>query len=75
MRRISLPAAVLRSAAITIMGTAGIPPMEILVDALQKVMAHGASGELPIETQRIPLAEIETAWEQDQQGKRFVVIP
>lgn len=72
---ISLPAAVLRSAPITIMGTAGIPPIEILGDALQKVMAHGASGELQIETQRIPLAEIETAWEQDQQGTRFVVIP
>ena len=72
---ISLPAAVLRSAPITIMGTAGTPPIPTLVDAMQKVMAHGARGDLQIETQRIPLAEIEAAWEQDQQGKRFVVIP
>jgi len=72
---ISLPAAVLRSAPITIMGTAGTPPIPMLVDAMQKVLAHGASGELAIETQRIPLADIEAAWERDQQGKRFVVIP
>ena len=72
---ISLSAAVLRSAPITIMGTAGIPPAGVLFDALQQVLARGASGELHIETQPIPLAEIEDAWNQDQQGKRFVVIP
>jgi hypothetical protein len=66
---------VLRSAPITIMGTAGVPPADVLVDALRQVLARGASGELHIETQRVPLAGIETAWEQDQQGKRFVVIP
>jgi NADPH:quinone reductase-like Zn-dependent oxidoreductase len=32
---ISLPAAVMRSTALTILGTAGIPPHNILVDALQ----------------------------------------
>jgi NADPH:quinone reductase-like Zn-dependent oxidoreductase len=72
---ISLPAAVLRSAPITIMGTAGVPPADLLLDTLRQVLARGASGELHIETQRIPLASIEAAWEQDQQGKRFVVIP
>jgi NADPH:quinone reductase-like Zn-dependent oxidoreductase len=72
---ISLPAAVLRSAPITIMGTGGVPHADVLLDALQQILARGASGELHIETQRIPLAGIEAAWEQDQQGKRFVVIP
>ncbi|MGA2904734.1 MAG: zinc-binding alcohol dehydrogenase family protein [Candidatus Korobacteraceae bacterium] len=72
---ISLPAAVLRSTPLTIMGTAGMPPGDVLVDALQKVMTHAASGELQIETQRIPLADIEAAWQQDQKGRRFVVIP
>ena len=38
---ISLPAAALRSVPLTIMGTAGIPPRDILLDALQKVMAYG----------------------------------
>jgi len=72
---ISLPAAVLRSTPLTIMGTAGMPPREVLADALQQVMAHAASGELQIETERIPLADIETAWQRDQQGRRFVIIP
>jgi NADPH:quinone reductase-like Zn-dependent oxidoreductase len=72
---ISLPAAVLRSTALTIMGTAGIPPRDILVDALQKVMARAASGELQIDTERIPLADIENVWERDQPGSRWVIIP
>ena len=36
---VSLPAAVLRSTALTILGTAGIPPRNILLDAFEKV--HG----------------------------------
>jgi NADPH2:quinone reductase len=72
---ISLPAAVLRSAPVTIMGTAGMPPREALLDAMQKVMAHAASGELKVETERVPLADIEEAWGREQRGRRFVVVP
>jgi NADPH:quinone reductase-like Zn-dependent oxidoreductase len=71
---ISLPAAVLRSTALTIMGTAGIPSRDVLVDAFQQVMAHAAKGELRIETEKVPLAEIENAWQHDQPGRRFVVM-
>jgi NADPH:quinone reductase-like Zn-dependent oxidoreductase len=72
---ISLPAAVLRSTALTIMGTAGIPPRNMLVDALQQVMAHAATGELHVDTQRVPLADIENAWQRDHRGRRLVIIP
>lgn len=72
---ISLPAAVLRSAPVTIMGTAGIPPGEVLQEALRKVMAHAAGGELAIETERVPLADIEEAWAREPRGKRIVVVP
>ena len=72
---ISLPAAVLRSTPLTILGTAGIPPGNVLVDAFKQVMTHAAKGELTIVTERVPLAEIETAWQRDPQGRRFVVIP
>src|SRR5262249_33418674 len=72
---ISLPAAALRSTAITILGTAGIPPREILVDALQQVMRHAASRDLRVETERVPLADIETAWQREAQGRRLVFIP
>jgi len=39
------------------------------------VMTHAASGELKIATERVPLAEIEAAWDREQRGRRFVVIP
>jgi len=71
----SLSAAVLRSTAVTILGTAGIPPRNILVDALQKVMTGAASGELQVDTERVPLADIENAWERDRRGSRLVIIP
>lgn len=72
---ISLPAAVLRSTALTILGTAGIPGSDVLADALQRIMAYAASGELHIETQRIALADIEGAWQQTQPTRRMVVVP
>jgi NADPH2:quinone reductase len=71
---ISLSAAVLRSTALTILGTAGIPSRDVLVDALQQVMAYAARGELQIDTEKVPLAEIEKAWQRDQPGRRLVVM-
>ena len=72
---ISLSASVLRSTPLTIMGTAGIPPMNVLADALQKVMRGAASGEISIETEAVPLAAVEDAWTREQSGRRIVVIP
>jgi NADPH:quinone reductase-like Zn-dependent oxidoreductase len=71
---ISLPAAVLRSTPLTILGTAGIPAPEILMDALQQVMAYGASGKLRIDTERVPLAEIEDGWQREGRS-RLVITP
>jgi NADPH2:quinone reductase len=72
---ITLPAAVLRSTALTILGTGGMPSWDVLTEALQQVMKHAASGKLRIETERVPLAEIEDAWQRDQRGWRTVIIP
>lgn len=72
---ISLPAAALRSAPLTIRGTAGIPPSDVLANAIQQVMAHAAKGELHVDTERVPLADIEHAWQRDQPGRRVVVAP
>lgn len=72
---VTLAAAVLRSTAITIMGTAGIPPREVLTEAFQQVMAHAGKGELQIDTERVPLADIESAWQREQAGRRLVIIP
>jgi NADPH2:quinone reductase len=70
---ISLPAAALRSTALTIMGTAGIPSREVLVEAFQQVMAYAAQGDLHIDTERVSLREIENVWQRDQTGRRLVV--
>lgn len=72
---ITLPAAVLRSRALTIMGTAGIPARGILVEAFQRVMSYAATGDLQIDTARVPLADIEHAWQREQSGRRLVIIP
>src|SRR6266404_1185282 len=72
---ITLPAAVLRSTALTILGTAGIPSWDVLTDAFQQVMNCVARGELRIKTERVPLAEIEDAWERNVHAHRLVVIP
>jgi NADPH2:quinone reductase len=74
-KTISLPAAVLRSTALTIMGTAGIPDRGVLLDAMDRVMRYAAAGDLVVDTFCIPLADIETAWEDEQAGHRTVIVP
>jgi NADPH:quinone reductase-like Zn-dependent oxidoreductase len=71
---ISLPAAALRSTPLTIVGTAGMPSLDILTEALQQVMAYGANGKLRIDTERVPLADIANAWQREQRS-RLVIIP
>jgi len=72
---ISLPAAVLRSTPLIILGTAGIPPYDILMDAFQQVMTRAARGELRIEVEQVSLGEVENAWLREQHGSRTVFIP
>ena len=72
---ISLPAAVLRSTALTILGTAGIPTRDVLADALQRVMAYAAKGELQVDTADVPLLDIESAWDRNEPGRRMLIIP
>lgn len=47
----------------------------MLTEAFQQVMNDAASGTLRIETERVPLSEIEGAWERNVQARRLVVIP
>jgi NADPH:quinone reductase-like Zn-dependent oxidoreductase len=72
---ISLPAAALRSAPLTIMGTAGIPPRDVLMEAFQQVMTRAARRELRIDVEQVPLAQVESAWQRDGRGRRIVLIP
>jgi NADPH2:quinone reductase len=71
---ITLPAAALRSTALTLMGTAGIPPLDVLVEAFQQIMAYAAKGDLQIDTEKVALADVETAWQRDLPGRRWVIM-
>jgi len=44
-----------------------------LVQAFQQVMAYAAKGDLHLDTERVPLADIENAWQRDQPGCRLVI--
>jgi len=72
---IALAAAALRSTRLTIRGTAGVPPPQILAEAFDGVMRHAARGDLRIETERVPLAGVEDAWQRSAGGRRIVLIP
>jgi NADPH2:quinone reductase len=74
---ISLSAAALRSSGIEIHGSGGggIPHAAIF-EALPQVWALAVRGELRIDTELVPLAEIEHAWQRnDMPGRRLVVVP
>ena len=71
---ITLKAAVLRSRALSIMGTAGIPPRGVLAQAFEEVMGHAAKRELHIETELAPLQDVEKAWQRELPGRRLVMM-
>jgi NADPH:quinone reductase-like Zn-dependent oxidoreductase len=74
---ISLSAGALRSSGIEISGTGGgSVPHSVIFDAFPKVWALAASGQLHIEIERVPLADVESAWRRnDLPGRRLVIIP
>jgi NADPH2:quinone reductase len=72
---IQLGAASFRSTALTLMGTAGIPAMEVLSAALTQILDHAAGGRLRIETEQLPLSELEEAWSRPATSRRLVFRP
>jgi NADPH:quinone reductase-like Zn-dependent oxidoreductase len=74
---ISLPAAALRSSGLQIMGAGSgrLPPAEVWIEAREQLMAHAASGQLKIATERVPLAQVEQVWGLNQRGHRILIVP
>jgi NADPH:quinone reductase-like Zn-dependent oxidoreductase len=75
---ISLAAAALRSSRLEILGAgSGNAPTspETWMKAIRQLMSHVAGGELRIDTERVPLDDVEDAWQRDQHGRRVVIIP
>jgi NADPH2:quinone reductase len=74
---ISLPAAVLRSVGLEIlgMGSGTMPPIDVITDMLHELLDLLSTGKLHIDIDRIPLSAVGKAWTRDQQGRRPVLIP
>ena len=72
---IQLGAAALRSTALTLMGTAGIPAMDVLSAALTQVLGLAGNAQLRIETEQLPLSEVEAAWGRPASSRRLVFRP
>lgn len=78
---ITLPAGILRSAGITLSGVGlGSAPPEVLAqlrsEALPKLFAMVAAGELQLEVEAKPLADVERLWTaKDPSGTRVVLTP
>jgi NADPH:quinone reductase-like Zn-dependent oxidoreductase len=73
---VEFPAAVVRSAPLTIQGAADVFPREVFEDAYQQVMSRAAGGQLRVDTDRVPLADIEDVWyRRHAPGRRLIVIP
>lgn len=74
---IRLPAAALRSAGLEVlgMGTGTMPPYEQIGVMLSDLLERLASGEVSIETEQVPLADVAGVWNRDQHGRRPVLIP
>jgi NADPH:quinone reductase-like Zn-dependent oxidoreductase len=75
--QITLPASVLRSAGLEILGvgTGTMPPMEKITAMLSEILAGLGSGAIAMKVERVPLADVSEVWARDQQGRRPVFIP
>lgn len=74
---IVLPALTLRSTAIEVLGSGiGTVPRERMIESTSQLIGPAASGKLQIDTERVPLAEVEAAWtRQPENNRRIVFIP
>jgi NADPH:quinone reductase-like Zn-dependent oxidoreductase len=72
---ICLRADVLRSSGLEILGSGpGTIPLAEIIAAIPEFMAIAATGDLPIDIDEIPLAEVEAAWDRRSGGGRRVVL-
>jgi NADPH2:quinone reductase len=73
---ISLPAAALRSAALTIVGSGVMPAMDVLSNAMKQLMDLAARGRIHIDVEATSLSDIEKAWTRGATpGRRLVIVP
>ena len=73
---IALPADVLRSSGLEVLGSGpGTIPLAEIIGAIPQFMAIAATGDLPIDIDQVPLAEVESAWHRHSGSRRIVLRP
>jgi NADPH2:quinone reductase len=75
---IQLPAGLVRSARLELLGFAHIdPPVQVRRDAYLKLTELAATGALAVDTMTLPLSDCQHAWELQQQGapRKLVLVP
>ena len=74
---ITLPAAVLRSAGLEVIGVGSgtFPPVETIMTGLRELLDGVAGGTLRLDVTRVPLAEVADWWHRDHAGRRTVFVP
>lgn len=74
---LTLPAAVLRSAGLEIIGVGSgtFPPVDTVMTGLKELLDLVADGALRLDVTRVPLSEVAGWWHRDQAGSRTVFVP
>jgi NADPH2:quinone reductase len=72
-RAISLAGSTLRSIDLTLLGSGfGSASLDVILAAIPKLFTLAAAGSLKIDVELVPLAEVETAWNRADKGRRIV---
>jgi NADPH:quinone reductase-like Zn-dependent oxidoreductase len=70
---LTLPAATLRSVDLTLCGSGfGAARLETIFAAIPTLFQMAADGRLTIDVRPVPLAEVESAWNRGEKGRRIV---
>jgi len=72
-KTISLPGSILRSVDLVLTGSGfGAAKIETILAAIPQLFARAAEGKLEIAVDAVPLAEVESAWNREEKGRRIV---
>jgi NADPH:quinone reductase-like Zn-dependent oxidoreductase len=75
---LTLPAPVIRSALLDVLGLASFhAPFEVRRACYLRLTEHAATGDVVVDLDRLPLSEVATAWsrQRDGAGTKLVLIP
>jgi NADPH:quinone reductase-like Zn-dependent oxidoreductase len=76
---LELPAPLIRSISLDVRGfSIAHPPLELRREAFARLCGHVADGTIGVDVERVPLADVHTAWERQRRaagGPKLVLLP